>query len=130
MFVEIVGNNAVVFVEKYAVDQYQDDYRIFNNSANTIVTATSKESVVMANYNTGQYFYFTDSVGIFKFIKPQSLFVPTLDYKVYSGRKGLKFQYIHNADADSRIDPGMSNINDIYVLTKQYDKDYRQWLLG
>jgi hypothetical protein len=46
------------------------------------------------------------------------------------GRDHLKFQYIHNADYESRIDPGASNIIDIFVLTKTYDVKYRQWLNG
>jgi hypothetical protein len=54
----------------------------------------------------------------------------TLDYKVFLGRDNLKFQYTHNADASSRIDPGASNIIDIFVLTKNYDIMYRQWLSG
>jgi hypothetical protein len=60
----------------------------------------------------------------------KSLLVPTLDYKVYVGRDNLKFQYIHRADYESRIDPGASNIMDIYVLTKSYDTLFRQWLDG
>jgi hypothetical protein len=53
-----------------------------------------------------------------------------MDYKVYLGRSGLKFQYTHNAKYDSRIDPGASNIIDVYILTKSYDTYYRQWVRG
>jgi hypothetical protein len=55
---------------------------------------------------------------------------PTLDYKVYVGRDGLKFQYTHSADYNSRIDPGASNIIDVYILTKSYDTAFRQWVDG
>jgi hypothetical protein len=57
-------------------------------------------------------------------------FVPSLDYKVFVGRDNIKFQYIHNADYESRIDPGLTNLIDVFVLTKQYDVNYRQWLTG
>jgi hypothetical protein len=49
---------------------------------------------------------------------------------VFIGRDNLKFQYIHNADYESRLDPGVTNIVDIYVLTRRYDQSFRQWLTG
>jgi len=51
------------------------------------------------------------------------------DYFAYSGRSGLKFQYIHNSGDERRIDPSKSNIIDIYLLTSSYDTEYRSWLL-
>jgi hypothetical protein len=42
----------------------------------------------------------------------------------------LKFQYIHAADENNRIDPASSNIMDTYVLTRQYDTAFRQYLNG
>ena len=59
-----------------------------------------------------------------------SVLNPTLDYKVFVGRDNLRFQYTHGADYNSRIDPGASNIMDIYVLTNSYDRQFRQWLNG
>jgi hypothetical protein len=56
--------------------------------------------------------------------------VASLDYKIYQGRSDLKFQYIHSADYESRIDPGQINIMDLFILTKQYDLDFRRWLIG
>jgi len=51
------------------------------------------------------------------------------DYFAYSGRSGLKFQYIHNSGEERRIDPSKSNIIDVYLLTASYDTAYRSWLL-
>ena len=79
----------------------------------------------------GTYFYFIDTATVVKLNLAGTLkLVPTLDYKVYIGRSNLKFQYIHSADYDSRIDPGSSNIMDVYVLTKPYDISFRQWLIS
>jgi hypothetical protein len=50
-------------------------------------------------------------------------------YKAFVGRDNLKFQYIHAADSDVRIDPSASNIIDVFMLTRQYDTAYRNWLL-
>jgi hypothetical protein len=49
-------------------------------------------------------------------------------YQVYPGRSDLKFQYLHNSGEDTRIDPSKTNIIDIYLLTSEYDSDYRTWL--
>jgi hypothetical protein len=50
------------------------------------------------------------------------------DYYAYSGRDGLKFQYTHNSGEDRRIDPSKSNIIDVYLLTSDYDLNFRTWL--
>ena len=42
----------------------------------------------------------------------------------------MRFQYIHNAENDRRLDPGKSNIIDMYVLTRAYDEDYRIFVNG
>jgi hypothetical protein len=44
------------------------------------------------------------------------------------GRQSLYFQYRHNSPLTSRIDPGTSNIIDIYVVTLQYYTAYQNWL--
>ena len=49
---------------------------------------------------------------------------------VYIGRSNIKFQYIHNADYESRIDPGLTNLIDVFILAKDYDKTFREWLDG
>lgn len=117
--------------EKYTISQGQEDYRYFDNSSKTVLIKASKTYVNVSEKVTGQYFYFIDTDTVVKYNdKLANPYVPTLDYKVYLGRDKLKFQYDHNADYDSRIDPGASNIIDIYLLTKNYDIKFRQWLAG
>jgi hypothetical protein len=41
----------------------------------------------------------------------------------------LYYQYRHNTPSSSRIDPSTSNIIDLYVLTANYNTDYRNWML-
>jgi len=81
-------------------------------------------------YTDGQYFYFQDKAVVKKLDKIQGRFVTSLDYKVFPGRANLKFQYVHSADYETRIDPGQTNIMDLYVLTREYDIDFRKWLSG
>lgn len=49
-------------------------------------------------------------------------------YEYYLGRSGLKFQWKHLAPRDHRIDPAVTNIIDVFVLTAQYDIDIRNWV--
>ena len=135
LFEEIVDitnspdNKKYVILERYVIAQGQEDYKLFDNS-NDIVLIADTQPTLVSNYVDGQYFYFKDVNAIKRFNKITSTFTSSLNYKVYSGRRDIKFQYIHNADYESRIDPGLTNIIDTFILTKQYDKTYRQWLAG
>ena len=46
----------------------------------------------------------------------------------YTGRKDLKFQWKHVALENVRIDPSVTNIIETYILTNNYDTEYRKWL--
>jgi hypothetical protein len=117
--------------EKYSISLGQEDYQYMDNS-NDIVLIKQNDSAVgsLTQYVDGQYFYIVASNVVKKLNLALGQLVPNLDYKVYVGRDHLKFQYTHSADYESRIDPGVSNIIDIYILTKNYDTQYRQWLNG
>ena len=115
----------------YTVEQGQQDYKYVDNTSGIVlIYANSSQLSSYSTYTDGQYFYFTDSDTVSKLNQATSTLVPSLDYKVFVGRPDLKFQYTHSADNQSRIDPGVSNIIDIFVLTKGYDIVFRQWLAG
>jgi hypothetical protein len=144
IFDELVGDNLVV-LERYANIQSQPDYRVFDNSNNVVLIVDSESQLQETtdfnnrkmyrvndrNYYLGQYFYFKDTNLVKRFVdtSPLNKLEISTDYKVIQGRNKLKFQYLHIADFDARIDPGLTNIIDIYVLTQSYDRIYRQWLL-
>lgn len=138
LFADIVNpgtNIASKFIveERYTISSGQEDYKYVTNNPTTgpVVIKNSSTAGGFTSYPDGTYFYFIDTATVVKLNLTGVLkLVPTLDYKVYVGRDRLKFQYIHSADYDSRIDPGSSNIVDIYVLTKNYDTLFRQWLLS
>ena len=50
------------------------------------------------------------------------------EYKKAIGRSGLKFSWEHYSPDAHRIDPSVSNIKDVYLLTTTYDEAYRTWL--
>ena len=132
LFLDIVSpttNSTYKYIvqERYEISAGQEDYKFISNdpvNGPVIILSTKPSSGI-----DQQYYYFIDSQTVQQY-NTLSGFSATLDYKVYVGRDNLKFQYTHAADYDSRIDPGSSNIIDVYVLTKSYDSTYRQWLAG
>ena len=122
--------NRYIVRERYNVSAGQEDYRYVDNTNKLVLIFNNKtEAMPFTQWKIGQYFYFID-ISVIEQLLPTYLFRPTLDFQVYVGRDKLKFQYTHSATYASRIDPGSSNIIDIFVLTKQYDTTYRQWISG
>jgi len=134
LFLDIVyGSSSTptyIIQQKYLLSHGEEDYQYISNDNNTVIITTSSGIGSYSQYTDGQYFYFTDTGVVNQLSLVTGTLTPTLDYKVYIGRDNLKFQYIHSADYDSRIDPGASNIVDIYVLTVDYDTQFRQWING
>jgi hypothetical protein len=76
------------------------------------------------------YFYDVNENRIKRVNRSTNTLSIAREYKGSRGRKDIKFQYIHNASTDRRIDPSSTNIIDVYLLTRSYDADYRKYLSG
>ena len=118
-----------IILERYETGNGQLDYRHITNN-NLIKIRNSSTDVLLSEKINNQYFYFIVTDTVARWDNVQGRFIANLDYKVYQGRESLKFQYVHSADYEARIDPGQINIMDLFVLTKQYDLEFRKWLLG
>ena len=116
-----------IIERKYNISLSQEDYR-YDGSVNVKIMDAEVNVGNKSSYTDGQYFYFIDTDVVKKLNKSTSKLEVSLDFKVLPGRGNLKFQYTHAADYASRIDPGASNIMDIYVLMQSYDTAYRRWL--
>jgi hypothetical protein len=134
-FEQIVGEdlalNYLFFVEK--INNYGDQIFEYVDNTDGHIDIVQKESLVnVNNYADGDliYFYDTDEDRVKRVDKSTNTLVLESSYRANIGRAGLKFQYIHNANVDRRIDPSVSNIIDVYLLTKSYDTDYRNYILG
>lgn len=130
LFLDIVSPDVgfkYIVQQRYLISQGQEDYKyVYNDPVNGPVIIDPSYST----YVDKQYYYFSSTNLVQKYDAATAKLYPSLDYKVYKGRDNLKFQYVHSADYDSRIDPGASNIMDVYVLTTSYDTVFRQWLAG
>lgn len=134
-FTQITGEdlelNYLFFNE--VVDQWGDEVFEYVDNTNNVILIRQKESLINVNdFNDGQliYFYDVDEDCVKRVDKSTNTLILESSYRANIGRAGLKFQYIHNANVDRRIDPSVSNIVDVYLLTKSYDQDYRNYLLG
>ena len=120
-----------VFFEKYITDNYVEDYRYISNDTGMFRILESETQVTnLTSYNDGQLFYFYQNDIVKKLDMSLGRLVVTQDYYANIGRNDLYFHYIHNAESTMRIDPSSTNIMDIYLLTKNYDNEYRKFLRG
>lgn len=96
----------------------------------TVITFNSELDILdLQLYNVGQIFYFySPSENVVKVLDSSYILVLENGIKAYRGRDNLRFQYVHTASEDHRIDPCKTNIIDIFLLSKTYDNDLRAWI--
>ena len=96
-------------------------------------TATDID-VVKYDYPEGQLFYaYTDNVFYITvqdptITTPYYILVEQPQYSMKPGRQGLQFQYRHNSNNTTRIDPATTNIIDLYVVKQAYYTEYQNWI--
>jgi hypothetical protein len=94
---------------------------------------------VKYQYPMGQLFYAYAEDTFYTTMQDNT--VTTLSYIVYEpmigtlpqyymqpGRQGLQFQYRHNSDDTTRIDPVVTNIIDLYVVPQAYYTAYQSYI--
>jgi hypothetical protein len=117
-------------------DIYGSKIRTLIDNSTDLILIRPKEAGIDFNdtvsYPDQQLIYFYDSAE--DVVKRVNRTTNTLDianeYTATIGRRNLKFQYLHNASVDRRIDPSTSNIIDIFLLIRSYDESYRLYLAG
>lgn len=107
------------------------------NNAVTIVPNTSTINNNLYSYANGaiifctanQTFYQISRIGNVASKKMLNNSGDRLTYSFYNGRQDLKFQYLHYASDNRRIDPTPANLIDLYILEQSYANAYQQWIL-
>jgi len=125
-------NSKIIFQQRYTTSDGVEDYKYFDNSNNEIIIKQNESTIGSWTLydNNNQVFYLVDEAVFKQIDKVNNSIDITSEYKAFTGRSGLKFHYVHVADSNYRIDPGSSNIIDVYLLTKNYDTQYRKYLNG
>jgi hypothetical protein len=140
-FSEVVGpipnpptaNSPWVFSQQIVdFDNLQRYVLIDSGIVNSLYATENDILLVMQEYVDGQVFYaYTDAIFYILNVDlttgVRSLVLST-DYIAETGRQNLFFQYRHNSPLTNRIDPGTTNIIDVYLVTNEYYIAYTNYI--
>ena len=119
-----------VFFEKYI--SYDNIERFRPYAATNFVVSENEADITLSSttYSDKQLFYFyAEDENVVKiYSSTTNTLTTTTDYQARRGRSSLNFQYKHHAGQETRIDPSVSNIVDVYLLERSYDNLFRIWL--
>jgi hypothetical protein len=144
-FVDLVApstspNKKLVFFQQTVdFDNLQRYLLVDPGIVNTDYPNQASIMLAMSQYTTGQTFYAYNQYPdiditnqVFYTIQQDSLGNRQLavdnSWVSRIGRQNFYFQYRHNSPLTSRIDPGSTNIIDVYLVTNSYYTAYQNWL--
>ena len=144
MFNEIVAptvnsNSKYVFLQQTVdFNNLQRYLLVTPGTVNSNYATAADIEAVMSQYVPGQYFYaYADTNGTtvtptfyqllitgagVRYLQVNNTFIAQV------GRQSLYFQYRHNSPLTGLIDPGSTNIIDMYVVTLEYYTAYTNWI--
>ena len=123
-----------VFFERIVDANLLTRYRLVSSSTiNYSYTNRASIAVIKYEYAEGQLYYATKENIFYKTVKDSIHnnilnLVQVDNYLARTGRQGLNFQYRHNSNNTTRIDPASTNIIDLYVVTQSYNTEYQNWI--
>ena len=132
-------NKLVFFQQTVDFDNLQRYLLVDNGVVNSEYPTQASILLVLSQFTVGQVFYAYNQYPS-QVITDQIFYTLTLDstgnrtltvnpeFIARIGRQDLYFQYRHNSPLTSRIDPGSTNIIDVYVVTNEYYTAYQNWL--
>lgn len=110
-----------------------------STTVNYVYPNKTQIEVVKYDYPLGQLFYAYSEGKFYATAQDNTVTTPYYvlyepmvgnlqEYYVKPGRQGLQFQYRHNSDNTTRIDPVTTNIIDLYVVTQSYYTAYQNYI--
>lgn len=101
-----------------------------------VVQYQTKTQIEVSKYDypLGQLFYAYGENKFWKSVQDNTVNTPFYvlveqpQYSIQYGRQGLQFQYRHNSNNTTRIDPATTNIIDLYVVTQSYYTQYQNYI--
>jgi len=132
LFVDPINNieQKIIFQESRVGPDGVTDFYYYPEGVDVIKVFQTQDAANRANLVNNQLVFIVNEASVKKFNAGLPAFNIQPNYRGLIGRSDIKFQYVHAADDDSRIDPSLTNIIDIYILTRTYESEYRQWLIG
>ena len=130
---DVNANYKLVFLQKTVdFDNLQRYLLVEEGVVNSDYATLDAIELVKSEYLPGQVFYAYQS-GVFYMLELNAsldriLTDVSIEWIARTGRQDLYFQYRHNSPLTSRIDPGSTNIIDVYVVTLAYYTAYQNWI--
>lgn len=115
------GNNGTRFVK--ATGYSSTTFGLYSDPS--LTTAVTGVSVLNGKVATEPGYYQTTLNNVTNVV---TLTDVSYKYLEETGRGGIIFQYRHNSNNTTRIDPATTNIIDIYLVTQAYYTSYTNWL--
>lgn len=120
----------VYFQNTYGYDNFVVQTPVSNSLVVNIYNTLREIQINATLYQNGQLFYIPADDQFYELRVRGASYTPVAvtGYTAKIGRQDLYFQYRHNSPNYRRIDPSPNNIIDLYILTKQYARDYVSWV--
>jgi len=130
---DVNANLKLVFLQKTVDFDNLERYLLVDSGVVNSDYATMDDiELVKQEYVAGQIFYAYTSQLFYTLVVDPVTGVRSLtlrdDFIARTGRQDLYFQYRHNSPLTSRIDPGTTNIIDVYVVTQEYYTAYTNYI--
>ena len=129
---DVNANQKLVFLQQTVdFDNLQRFLLVEPGVVNSDYTTLDSIELVKSEWSPGQIFY-AYAENKFYLLSINIAGVRTLveqsGWIARTGRQSLYFQYRHNSPLTTRIDPGTTNIIDLYVVTQAYYTAYQNWI--
>ena len=130
---EVNSNLKLVFLQSTVdFDNLQRYLLVEPGIVNSDYATLDDIELVKQSFVDGQVFYAYDQETFYSLVVDLNTGVRSLilrtDFIARVGRQSLYFQYRHNSPLTSRLDPGSTNIIDLYVVTLEYYTAYQNWI--
>ena len=137
-FNEIVAPNVtpnlkLVFLQSTVdFDNLQRYLLVEPSIVNSDYATLAQIELIKQSFVDGQVFYAYQEEAFYSLVVNLNTgarqLIARSDFIARIGRQSLYFQYRHNSPLTSRLDPGSTNIIDLYVVTVQYYTAYQNWI--
>ena len=129
---DVAPNQKLIFLEQVVdFDNLQRYVLVEPDRVNSDYATLDDLELVKTEWSPGQVFYAYSEQKFYELTRTVAG-VLQLDevsgWIARTGRQALYYQYRHNAPLTNRIDPGTTNIIDLYLVTQQYYLSYQNWL--
>ena len=129
---DVAATTKLVFFQKIVdFDNLERYVLVASGIVNDQYATLDDITLEKAQYVVGQVFYaYTDKLFYILSLTASgtTALVATTEYQTRVGRQDLYYQYRHNSALTNRIDPGSTNIIDLYVVTQDYYTAYRNYI--